>query len=196
MDFENAKNYIVERLAKQTSSDLTYHNVSHTLDVYQAVNILAEKEGVSGHNLLLLQTAAIYHDSGMLVTYKGHEEASIVLIREILPGFGYAVHDIETIGNIIITTRLPQTAKTQLEKILCDADLDYLGRDDFFTISHSLRLEWQRLGLEQSSLLEWYKSQVVFLSEHCYFTNTAIENREPGKRKNLNLIKQLLNHNE
>ena len=34
-------------------------------------------------------------------------------------------------------TKIPQTPLTKLEEIICDADLDYLGREDFFEISRS-----------------------------------------------------------
>lgn len=196
MDFEGAKTYIIERLAKEIGQAFTYHNLDHTLDVYHSVVRIAEKENVDEENLVLLKTAALFHDSGMLETYDGHEEASIELIRKVLPEYGYNAGSIEIIGRIILTTKLPQDAVTVPEMILCDADLDYLGRDDFFTISHSLRLEWERLGLKRISLIDWYISQVGFLNEHQYFTKTSTKDRQNGKLLNLKLINDLLNHNE
>lgn len=196
MDFEGAKTYIINRLSNEINQAVTYHNIDHTLDVYYAVIRIAEKENIGKEDLNLLKTAALFHDSGMLKTYDGHEEASVELIKKVLPDLGYSSGKIETIGRIIMSTKLPQDAKTTAEKILCDADLDYLGRDDFFTISHALRLEWERLGLKRISLLDWYISQVEFLSEHRYFTKTSVEVREKGKKSNLRLINELLNHNE
>ena len=44
----------------------------------------------------------------------------------------------EQICGMIMATKIPQSPKNYLEQILCDADLDYLGRDDFYDIGGTL----------------------------------------------------------
>jgi uncharacterized protein len=149
---------------------------------------LTEKE------IFILKTACLFHDSGMLSTYRGHEEASAGICREILPGFGYSPEQIQEITEMILTTKLPQCAMSPLDKILCDADLDYLGRPDYFMIAHRLKYEWEALGIYKISLYDWYKIQQDFLSNHRYFTASAIKTRQSGKLENLRQVEVILNH--
>ncbi len=192
MDFAGAKNYILEKMERELNPDLVYHNLDHTLDVLNSAQNIANKEGVTGQDLVLLKTAAVYHDSGMLLRYVGHEDASVEIIKEVLPRFEYSNEDIDIISNMILTTKLPQGANTFLAKILCDADLDYLGREDFFMTSHHLRHEWNTLDINKLTLNEWYQLQVKFLESHEYFTKWAVELRQEKKQENLIQIKELL----
>jgi HD superfamily phosphodiesterase len=70
MDYEAVKIYILKRLEEGLPQILYYHGLSHTLNVLNAVEKIAEGEGVSGNDLILLSTAALFHDSGFLVQYK------------------------------------------------------------------------------------------------------------------------------
>ncbi|MFA8299063.1 MAG: HD domain-containing protein [Hyphomicrobiales bacterium] len=193
MNYKGAYKVIVPKLLKELDPNLYYHSTSHTMDVIESATKLCEIEGLSKEDTILVKTAALFHDTGMLKTYQGHEDASIEIANEILPGYGYTEEQIQKINRMILTTKLPQSATTICEKIICDADLDYLGRKDFFMISHQLRYEWEVLGLKQTNLIEWYQSQILFLEHHEYFTKSAFESRSEGKKKNLILIKELLN---
>jgi predicted metal-dependent HD superfamily phosphohydrolase len=192
MDYQKAKDFIINKLSNGLSQDLRYHNIDHTLDVLQSVEKLCEMENVNGHDLILLNTAALFHDSGMLVKYEEHEEASTQLTRKLLPEMGYTDEDIKIINKMILTTRLPQSAQTHLEKILCDADLDYLGRDDFFMIAHQLKYEWNKLNINKISLKRWYELQSDFLETHTYYTDSAVMMRQEKKNQNLSEVKELL----
>ena len=191
MDFTAARDFILDKLRTGLRPELLYHSIDHTLDVYESSMRLAKLEGLEPVTTELLKTAAIIHDAGMLMTYQGHEEASIDLAHRWLPGFGYSHENIEQIARMIIATKLPQFASEQAERILCDADLDYLGRDDFFLISHRLRLEWIRLNVKPTSLKEWYRFQIEFLEGHNYFCFHARRTRQSGKDENLRLIREL-----
>jgi hypothetical protein len=104
-----------------------------------------------------------------------------------LPGFGYASADIEQICDIIMATKLPQSPHDHLGEIICDADLDYLGRNDFFVLSKKLFSELvitDGLKTEQ----EWDEQQIAFFENHHYFTKTAIELRGTVKQQHLKEI--------
>jgi predicted metal-dependent HD superfamily phosphohydrolase len=191
MDFTAARDFIIDKLRTGLRPELLYHSIEHTLDVYESSLRLAKAEGLDAHTLSLLKTAALIHDAGMLKTYQGHEEASIELAELWLPHYGYASADIDSIARMIMATKLPQFATMPAERILCDADLDYLGRDDFFLISHRLRLEWMRLNVRQTSLREWYRFQIEFLEGHNYFCLTARNTRQQGKEENIRLIREI-----
>jgi uncharacterized protein len=192
MDFLGARNYIINRLMAELNPKLTYHNLEHTLDVCQGVVRLSELESYPADQRILLDTAALFHDSGMLVKYRDHEEASVGIAREILPGYGYSTGDIREIAALIKVTTLPQQARTDAEKIICDADLDSFGRDDFFIQSFQLKLEWENFGIRRSSVLEWLSYELDFLESHKYFTPSAIKLRDEKKKRNIMEIKELL----
>ncbi len=184
---------VIKKLKSELSPKMFYHSVDHTLDVYCATNRIAKSENLDENELIILKTAALFHDIGLIKKYKDHEDVSAEIAREFLPEYDYSPDEIDLISSIIMKTKLPQSAENKLEKILCDADLDYLGRSDFYMISHKLRHEWEELGFWHSSLKEWYQLQVKFLSEHQYYTKTAIDLRQNGKLKNIQEIKNLLN---
>lgn len=193
MDYEGVKNFILDKLSKELNPKLFYHDLSHTLDVLQSAERLAKLENLPPKETILVKTASLFHDSGMLKTYEGHEEASCEIASEVLPRFNYSSDAIDRINRMIITTKLPQSAQEKLEQIICDADLDYLGRQDFYMISHRLKLEWNIQEFNVTTLKEWYALQIGFLENHRYFTGSAIKTRREGKLRNLREIKEVMN---
>lgn len=195
MDPRAAKAFILKKLRDELPDARTYHSLEHTLDVLAAVIDIAEKEGVSGEDLELLKTAALYHDAGFTEKDDDHEAVSCDLVRATLPGFGYSDSQVERICSMIMATKIPQApGGDQLARILCDADLDYLGRPDFFRIGDELFAEMMRYG-RLSSEREWNELQVSFLKAHTYFTATNVRDREPAKQEHLAAVKRwLANH--
>jgi uncharacterized protein len=189
MRFAEARAYILERLKRELAADLYYHGIHHTMDVCNAVDELAEAENLKGESLTLLRTAALFHDSGFLKQYLNNEPAAVELARAELPAFDYSADQIEKIASIILSTSIPQKPVSHAAQIMCDADLDYLGRDDFFSISATLMQEWLAYGLI-STEEEYNEKQVRFFTQHSYFTKTAIERREQKKQEHLLQIKQ------
>lgn len=191
MYYQKARAYVLKRLENELPPNLYYHGVHHTLDVCKAAEELALCEQVAAKDLVLLRTAAIYHDIGFIVRYPNNEEVASQIASETLPGFHYQPDDITTICHIILATRIPQNPRTHLEQIMCDADLDYLGRADFFDISQTLKQEWMAFGII-STEEEWNRKQVYFFQQHHYFTKTAIEKREARKNDHLMALQTLL----
>lgn len=191
MNLNGARDYIMHKLESELDPFYYYHNAFHTKDVHRAVVYLSENEHLPKEEQILLETAAIYHDSGILIKYFGHEEESVRIVREVLPSFGYSEADINMIGDLILATNTHRPVDTLAKKILLDADLDYLGRPDYFIIAQRLRLEWNILG-ENISLKNWYLGQVKYLENHAYLTDSAFQMRNKGKLENLNQIKELL----
>lgn len=193
MQFEQAGDFIINKLRKDLPAKLTYHNIEHTCDVYLAAEKLAKQENIPASDQVLLLTAALYHDCGFLVRVEQHEEESCRIAKAHLPLFGYNDEDIDTICNMIMATRMPQSPVTLPERILADADLDYLGRDDFFKVGDRLFTELAYAGA-LGSKHEWDQLQLEFMEKHSYFTKSAINLRQVKKEANIDRIKaQLLN---
>jgi uncharacterized protein len=180
--------YAMGRLESELAPRLVFHSVWHTRDdVVPAVERFAEMEGVIGDDRLLLLTAAYFHDLGFVELRTGHEVVSIRIAREVLPSFGYQPHQIDVIENIIRATKLPQTPHTLLEQIMADADLDALGRDDYFPRNLLLRQELINFNLP-STLEEWDEIQLSFLEAHHYFTQAAINLRGPAEKRHIEIL--------
>jgi uncharacterized protein len=192
MNFYGAKDYVINRLKNELSPNLYFHSLDHSLDVLHTACRLNSMEELSESDSLLIETAAIYHDTGMIVTYLDHEKASAEMAKQILPGFDYSPNEIEIVESLIMVTTMPQSATTKLEKIICDADLDALGREDFFITSFQLLLEWKLYGIMNPTLTEWIRFEIDFMEKHRYFTNSAIKLREAQKQKNIQAFKDLL----
>ena len=191
MRFEQAGDYIINELKKELPDDLIYHNIEHTCDVYLAAENIGRQENISADDMTLLLTAALYHDSGFLVRATGHEEESCRIAEIMLPVFDYTEHQVNIICGMIRATRVPQSPKTLLERILVDADLDYLGRDDFFEIGHRLYNELSLTGALGSET-DWNTMQLDFIENHAYFTQSAINLRQAKKEANIAAIRALL----
>ncbi len=191
-DFESVKQYAFSRLENELAPYLIYHNLAHTRDdVLPAATRLAVLTGLHGESLLLLQTAAVYHDLGFIEQASGHEAVSVRIAIETLPRFGYNRAQIQVVADIIVATRLPQTPKDLLGELLADADLDVLGREDFLEAELRLRLELAAQGIHLTDE-EWYIDQLDFLESHSYFTAAARFLRAGKKQENIERLKALL----
>lgn len=194
MDQQAAETYILGRLRDGLPAHRSYHSHDHTLDVYRTAITIALAEGVGGEDMDLLKTAALFHDSGFLIQDNEHEQGSCMIAREALPGFGYTDAQIDRICVMIMATRIPQDPVNELSRILCDADLDYLGRPDFVRIGSTLFTEMKHYGV-LSTEREWNELQERFLERHKYFTATNKRLREPVKQEHLAAVKAWLANN-
>lgn len=181
--------HVVNKLQARLPQQLTYHSLSHTLDVLKQAENIALAEGFTcPDGLLLLKVAALYHDAGFTANYQEHEAEGCIIAQQELPGFGLSEAQISDICGMIKATKIPQSPSSQLEQILCDADLDYLGREDFTQIAQRLFEELVTFKvLERED--EWNALQVKFLEKHEYFTCFSKQNRDKLKLAHLEALK-------
>jgi len=192
MDYRAAKQFILTKLRAELSGKLYYHGLHHTLDVLRMATEICDGEGVNGRDLVLVKTAALFHDSGFVKDkHAGHEHEGCLIVRHALPGFGYTPRDIETICGMIMATKIPQSPTNLLEEIICDADLDYLGRGDFYAIGDSLFEELKAYHILHDEQ-QWNRLQVSFLTAHKFHTHTNKSLREPVKQQYLEELKELV----
>jgi len=191
IQFTDLQEMMLNKLEKELPAGLYYHNVKHTIDVVTQVELIGFGEEVDDEELLILKTAALFHDSGHILGYEDHERFSTIIAREILPDFYYTQAQIDKICDLIFVTKMPPDPKTKLDEIICDADLDYLGRSDMIPVSNLLYRELKENNLI-GSWNEWNRLQIKFITNHQYFTKTALSLREVNKQKQIERIKMLL----
>lgn len=197
MDFDKLRTKTFSFLENHLDEDLTYHTPEHTREILDNTVTLARAENVNGENRILLKTAALLHDIGYTKSNIEHEAVSCEIASQWLPGFGYDPENIQLIREIIMATRIPQKPKDKLSKILCDADLYYLGGNEYEAKAGLLFSEMKKLQMIENEK-QWLHIQIDFLISHSYFTQTAQKNRNSGKQNNLNklLAKQKSIQNE
>ncbi len=186
---EKIKHRVYNRL-KDLDQRLYYHTIWHTADVLLQVERIAKAEGVTNErDLLLLKIAALYHDTGFLETYSNHEAAGCRIFMEDAEFMLYelTINEKEVICQIITATKIPQEPNGLFEEIICDADLDYLGRDDFWLIGKKLYAELLAYGFINNEN-DWNSLQYAFLEQHYYFTKTAQKLRGNKKAEYLQSI--------
>ncbi|MBK9270759.1 MAG: HD domain-containing protein [Saprospiraceae bacterium] len=182
LSIKKLKSFVVNKLEGELDPKLSYHGVHHTLDVLRVCDEYISRFALKGKEAWLIRTAALLHDVGIAETYSGHEEASVVFARNILTAWGYEKPDVKKIEGMILATKIPQEPKNLMEKIICDADLDYLGTDQFYEIGNRLFHELVAYRIIENEE-QWDRLQIKFLLSHSFHTDFAKKHREPIKQK-------------
>jgi predicted metal-dependent HD superfamily phosphohydrolase len=187
-----AASFSRERFEKLWDPRFSYHNWNHTREVASNCLFIGQQEGLTPHELVLVEIAAWFHDIGHLSGHKNHEVRSIIEVSDFLgtsklpPGSG------RLIENAIMATKVPQSPHDSISKVLCDADLMYLSGDEFFAQAEQLRLEWQRCDRAHLDPEAFFRFSLDFLKEHQYHTLYGEEVLAKGKQRNLARLEEML----
>ncbi len=185
---KHMKDFVIGLLRDALPDSYLYHNPEHTLYVIEKALEIGRHEKCTGDELDFIAMAALWHDTGYIKTYNGHEEESCRMARHYLPEFGYPDEYITAICDMIMVTKIPQLPKTKLEEILADADLEYIGTNEFEVKSDALYKELQSVRPFYTEA-EWSQTQISFLQEHHYFTPYCQETKQPIKTNHLLKLK-------
>ncbi len=185
MSKEKVKRDLYKIIRKELSSDLTYHGIHHTEDVYNVCLFYIDHYSLKKKDSELLEIAAVGHDIGFTQTYINHEQVGAEITTRIMKKYGYSTNDMDVVTQLILATKIPQTPNSFLAQIICDADLDYLGRNDFLSIGLTLKEEWANYEIVPNLEEEFDNIQIGFLKKHFYHTDYAASKRSPVKIKNL-----------
>jgi predicted metal-dependent HD superfamily phosphohydrolase len=191
MRYREVENHVFRVLATELDEELYYHDLKHTADVIRAAERLCYLEKVSLNDATLIKTAALFHDIGFTRQYLDNEDIAAEMAQEMLPQYEYSQEQITIVREIISVTKIPHKPANHLQQIMCDADLDYLGREDFHPISENLKRELMAQNMIKTAK-EWDGIQVKFFNLHHYFTPSAIRIRAAKKEEHLqDILKRL-----
>ncbi|MBF9236309.1 HD domain-containing protein [Hymenobacter sp. BT683] len=163
-----AQAYVTELFAQELPAKLTYHSLRHTETVVKECRALAPAAGLSPEETEALLLAAWFHDTGYLDVYDGHEFRSMERARAWLTERGADAKLIEQVSELINATHRDSASETKLQKLLTDADMSNLARDDFRSNAELLRTEWELVLGKTYSNTEWAELQLNFMLEHKY----------------------------
>ncbi len=183
---QKASEYVFSLMREKLAPNHIYHNYNHTVNVVETSLEIAEGSELSKEDTEIIVLAAWFHDTGFVEINEGHEESSKKIATEFLRENLYPEEKIEKIVGCIAATKYPQQPKNMLEFVLCDADLSGIASKKYFEKAQFLRREMEMLSGKSLSDMEWYQSEIDFLTAHKYHTPYAHINFD--KRKNLHVI--------
>jgi predicted metal-dependent HD superfamily phosphohydrolase len=181
-----ARNYVTEIFTHKVRPEFVFHNLDHTEDVAEACSQIADHFRLGDEDRFVLTLAAWFHDTGYSGgSAAGHEEESVRIATDFLNDHHVDESVIHRVSSCIQATRMPQSPVSQVEKILCDADLFHLATEDFKARNQLLKQEQETLLGHKISKKDWRKNNIQFLENHKYFTEYGQEVLEPQKHENL-----------
>lgn len=187
-----SSDYVMELFAEQLSPDLRYHSVEHTESVRETALLLANHYNLSQEEKELLEIASIFHDSGYVKVYTGHEEVSQEIAEAFLQKHQYPSEKIKTVNSLIGATKLITPPSNLREEIIKDSDLNNLGRKKYMQTIANLRYELDTfLGIKHTTE-DWYKTNLKFIDEHSYYTDYAKQLFDKKKKSNRKKVKTAL----
>lgn len=175
------RRHVLAKLKRELPQYLAYHEMNHTLDVLNVCEQYIGRENLSKEDRYTLRMGAIVHDMGFLIGASNHEAVGAGMAEVLMKELGIEQRIIDQVKGLIVATKIPQTPLNDLQKIICDADLDYLGRDDYPTISVKLFAELKHMNVITTEH-QWKELQINFLKSHHFHTPYAVKNREPKKQ--------------
>ena len=155
--------YIDDYYSKNWSEKLTYHNLEHVKDVFNASMLYAKIARFSDTDIKIIGASALFHDIDMCNHYYGHELYSANYAAQILPRFGFSEQHILNVKRTILSTCPSAVPCNNMEKLIRDCDLDYIGTDKYIRRCLDLKTEWENFGLFTFTNIGWYEYQLCFI---------------------------------
>ena len=185
---KRTKEFVAGFIAENFTEKICYHNIDHTLEVVEAVEIIGKHCNISKEDMETVIIAAWFHDTGYFLGCENHEEASANIAKQYLTDENIDPEIINKVANCILSTKIPQTPNSTLEKIICDADLFHLASEKFFNKS---KLLWLELTLHNQKITpeSWLNQSREFVETHEYHTSFGKEILLPKMEKNLASLK-------
>lgn len=184
-DIKNYVNYLLVPLEQ-----LYYHHYEHALSVLERSIYLWKQEWCSEQEIELLSIAALFHDTGFVIQYDDNEAFGAKIAQNYLRTILYPEDKIEIIQNIILATRPSAEPQNLLERIIKDADMDNLWRDDFFDVSEKLKKERETIKKIKIKDPDWHHASLDVIQWFNFYTPTQVRERNEKLKKNTEKLKK------
>ncbi len=167
-----------------------YHSPDHTYQVVEKVEEIGLQCQLKSGEIDVLRLAAWLHDLGYIDVYDGHEEASKQMADTFLSEQGAPQPVIDSVGRLILATKLDTEPNNLLEKVIKDADLFNLATPDALENSEKIRWEWEYFCNREFSDEDWDAFNYTFFTNHEYYTQYALEVMEPVKQEHVKKLRK------
>jgi len=186
------EDHVKQLLNNRLPANLFFHDLNHTLKVKKAAVQLGKAEKLNKADIEILTIAALFHDTGFIKTYEGHEGESQIIAVTYLRDKGYPEDKIEQVKNLIRATDPKIVPASLLEKLICDADTAQVGQKKYLSYSDNLRKEWELNRKDYYPTdLQWEEENLDFLqNEHVFYTKSAKVAYQERKSANIAKVKK------
>ena len=168
---QDIEEMITKLFDDEAPPNLYFHNSSLVKNISNQVELLATAENLPEEEFINLKLASVFLLTGFISDYEKPMEASLRLVEEILPRYGFNQENIESTKRII-RNLFTDHQESLSDNILHDARYDYLGRVDYIKLTDKLLRERTEYG-KHSDSKTWIEIQRKHLSDHEFITNTA-----------------------
>lgn len=182
---ELAREHVRQWFDKRMPRHLRFHDLNHTMEVVRSTLAIAEGSKVVGRDRMLLELAALFHDTGYALAYAGHETKSADLADEFMRRHGMSMRDRAVVRGLILATRTGSRVRTRLQAVIRDADSAKAGQADFQARANRLHAELESQTGKRIAASEWDKANLDYLKGHRFHTAFARKRYGPQKRLNL-----------
>ncbi len=187
---ERARLHVGRWFAQRMPENMRFHDLEHTLDVTRTSIAIGRAMRAGTDDLFALELAALFHDTGYALAYKGHEERSVKLATAFLAKQKVAKHVLAKVRSLILATRADSAVRGTLQGILRDADSAKAGQSDFEERGELLRQELELVHGERIGERQWLRVNLGYLAAHRFYTSYARDRYGPQKRINLERLQR------
>ncbi len=190
--YKKIEDHVTSLFDKAETDHIYYHTLEHTEKVVARTKEIAAHYNLSEKEMLIVYTAAWFHDTGYLYTNAAeHEEKSAAIMRSFMSDLTRDADIIDASEDCIIATKPPQNPRNLLEEIICDADTYHLGTKEFRETNKLVKKEYEAVS-GTLDRLEWMKGVIRFMENHQYHTSYCKDLLSEKKGENLMKLKNKL----
>ena len=163
---------------------MRFHDLEHTLSVTRTAIAIGQAMRLKAQDLFALEIAALFHDTGYALAYRGHEARSARLAADFLTQHEVSKTLIARVRSMILATEMGAPVRGTLQAVLRDADSAKVGQADFEERGELLRQELEVVHGQKIGEREWLKENLAYIEAHRFYTPFA--RRRYGTQKRLN----------
>jgi HD superfamily phosphodiesterase len=191
---KSVSEFVTKLLTENLPPEYSYHNLLHAREVFEAVTELGENSGLQEEELEIIQVAAWFHDAGFTKSYNDHEYKSIEIVNEFFKNTRYPRGKIHNVNQIIMMTDMVNLPLSLSDKIIKDADILHIGKENFYSKCLSLKSELESIDHKIIDESEWLYSSLDFINGKIFFTDYANFKYEAGRQKNISSLNEIINN--
>jgi adenylate cyclase len=168
---QDIEEMITKMFDDEAPPNLFFHNSSMLRAISTQVELLARAESLPDEEFINLKLASVFLLTGFISDYEKPMEASLRLVEEILPRYGFNQENIESTKKMIRNSYTDHLDSIS-DFILHDARYDYLGRVDYLKLTDKLLRERTEYGKHPDNKT-WIELLQKQLKDHEFITRTA-----------------------
>ncbi|NOZ47711.1 MAG: HD domain-containing protein [Chlorobi bacterium] len=182
--------YVSGLIINESSKNLTYHTIEHTIQVVKNARIIGNEENLIEDEMNILLASAWFHDTGYIKKYEGHEKLSVDIAVNFLKLKNIDIEIRNLVSECIMATSFNQQPANKIAQVLCDADLMHFGLENYFELAEKVRQEFANTGVRKIKKIEFEKESVIIFKKHSFYTSYCKDKCSKTKEKNLKLLEE------